>query len=84
VLALVEEPRRSTEAPNPVKENLQRYAHPAAVVIVVIGCHQGSDTFAPSFLSSEVASASTWPMFTRVCGALGGRSVWQALLMSPR
>jgi predicted PurR-regulated permease PerM len=65
-----------------VKQNLQRYAQLAAVVIVVIGCYQVLYPFIPAILFSAVACSSSWPIYVRVRRAMGGRSFWAALVMT--
>jgi predicted PurR-regulated permease PerM len=70
------------DASSPAELRLNRYAQPAAVVIVIAVCYLVLQPFIPGILFAAVVCSATWPLYLRLRQALWGRPALAALAMT--
>ena len=70
------------DASSPAELRLNRYAQPAAVVIVLAVCYLVLQPFIPGILFAAVVCSATWPLYLRLRKALWGRPALAALAMT--
>jgi predicted PurR-regulated permease PerM len=64
------------------RSQLERYAQIAGVAVLVVGCFLVVSPFVAALLFAAVVCTTTWPLFTRLRRAVGGRPVVASLLMT--
>ena len=70
------------DASSAAELRLNRYARPAAVLIVLAVCYLVLQPFIPGILFAAVVCSATWPLYLRLRQALWGRPALAALAMT--